>query len=256
MSRYEEKIAGELAEWQMAMQRTPSISNATIRKLQTRINGLLPDRLHRVITKVIKELTRAVLLGAEFTTKPSAEVRSLMDIEEQVKDKINKYTSTATAEGAITGFGGFVSGLADFPLWMSIKMKMLFDIAASYGIDTKDYKERLFILYVFQLAFSSQARRNEIYLIISNWEVQKDKLPSDINSFDWRSFQQEYRDHLDLAKLLQLIPGVGAVVGAYVNHKLTNRLGKTAMNAYRLRRLASDKEDSENQKKDQPKLSE
>ena len=252
MSNYEEKIAGELAEWQVAMQRTPTVSNAAIRKLQTRINGLLPERLHKVITKVIKEMTRAVLFSAEFTTRVSTEVRSLMDIEEQVKEKIKRYTSTATAEGAITGFGGFVSGLADFPLWMSIKMKMLFDIAASYGVDTKDYKERLFILYVFQLAFSSQARRNEIYLIISNWEVQKNKLPSDMNEFDWRSFQQEYRDHLDLAKLLQLIPGVGAVVGAYVNHKLTNRLGKTAMNAYRLRRLM----ESENPKKDQPKLPE
>lgn len=237
MSSYEEKIANEVAEWQIAMQRTPSISNAAIQKFQTRINKLWPSRLRRLITQVIKQMTRAVLFGAEFTTKPNTEIRAVMDIEEQVKEKINRYTSTATAEGAITGFGGFVSGLADFPLWMSIKMKMLFEIAASYGVDTKDYKERLFILYVFQLAFSSQKRRNEIYLVISNWEIQKDKLPSDINSFDWQSFQQEYRDHLDLAKLLQLIPGVGAVVGAYVNHKLTNRLGKTAMNAYRMRRL-------------------
>lgn len=253
MSNYEEKIAKELAEWQVTMQRSPSVSNATIRKIQTKINSILPNRLHQVITKVIKELTRAVLFGADFTTNPSTEIKSMMDIEEQVKDKINKYTSTATAEGAITGFGGFVSGLADFPLWLSIKMKMLFDIAASYGVDTKNYKERLFILYVFQLAFSSQKRRNEIYLIISNWEVQKDKLPTDINAFDWRSFQQEYRDHLDLAKLLQLIPGVGAVVGAYVNHKLTNRLGKTAMNAYRMRRLSSGVKDSEKSKKALPK---
>lgn len=253
MSNYEEKIARELAEWQVTMQRTPSISNATIRRVQTKINSLLPNRLQKVITKVIKELTRAVLFGADFTTKPNAEVRSMMDIEEQVKDKINKYTSTATAEGAITGFGGFVSGLADFPLWLSIKMKMLFDIAATYGIDTKDYKERLYILYVFQLAFSSQKRRNEIYLILSNWEVQKDKLPKDINAFDWQSFQQEYRDHLDLAKLLQLIPGVGAVVGAYVNHRLTNRLGKTAMNAYRMRRLSPEKGASEKSQKGLPK---
>lgn len=239
MSIYEEKIAGELSKWQTAMQRSPSFSHSAVRKLQTRINNLLPNRLQKLITKVVKELTRAVLLGAEYTTRPSAETRSLMDIEEEVKQKINRYTSTATAEGAITGFGGFVSGLADFPLWLSIKMKMLFDIAASYGIDTRDYKERLFILYIFQLAFSSQQRRNEIYLLVSNWEQQKDSLPSDINSFDWHAFQQEYRDHLDLAKLLQLIPGIGAVVGAYVNHKLTNRLGNTAINAYRMRRLVS-----------------
>ena len=50
----------------------------------------------------------------------------------------------------------------------------------------------------------------------------------------------EYRDHIDLAKLLQLIPGIGAAVGALVNYKLTNRLGEFAMNAYRMRIFEED----------------
>ncbi len=62
-------------------------------------------------------------------------------------------------------------------------------------------------------------------------------LPQDINDFDWRSFQQEYRDHIDLAKMAQLIPGIGAVVGLIVNYRMLRRLGDTAMNAYRMRLL-------------------
>ena len=116
---------------------------------------------------------------------------------------------------------------------------MLFSIAATYGFDTNDYKERLFILHVFQLAFSSQHKRNEVFEIIQDWDRRKSGLPQNINDFDWRTFQLEYRDHIDLAKLLQLIPGIGAVVGAVVNHKLTHRLGKMAMNAYRLRLMNS-----------------
>jgi len=57
-------------------------------------------------------------------------------------------------------------GLADFPILLGIKVKMLFEIAALYGYDVKDYKERLYLLYIFQLAFSSQQRRNEVYKII------------------------------------------------------------------------------------------
>jgi hypothetical protein len=87
------------------------------------------------------------------------------------------------------------------------------------------------------LAFFSQKHRNKVYAFIADWENQKELLPDDINQFDWRTFQLEYRDHIDLPKLLQLIPGIGAVVGAYINHKLTNRLGNTAMNAYRMRIL-------------------
>ena len=40
---------------------------------------------------------------------------------------------------------------------------------------------------------------------------------------------------IDLAKLAQLIPVIGAPVGAVVNWRLTTRLATTAMNAYRLR---------------------
>jgi hypothetical protein len=177
-----------------------------------------------------------VLFGAGYTTRKPRTFDSLEVLEEHVRGRIAFYRNTAAAEGAVTGFGGILLGLADFPLWLSLKMKMLFEIAASYGIDTKDYRERVYILHIFQLTFSSQRRRREIFAIIKDWDRVSRELPDDIHKFDWRNFQQEYRDYIDLAKLLQLIPGIGAVVGAYVNHRLTEKLGVMAMNAYRLRR--------------------
>jgi hypothetical protein len=59
--------------------------------------------------------------------------------------------------------------------------------------------------------------------------------PSDLSAFDWRAFQQQYRDHIDLAKLAQLLPVVGAPVGAIVNWRLVEHLGTTAVMAYRMR---------------------
>ena len=52
--------------------------------------------------------------------------------------------------------------------------------------------------------------------------------------------QLEYRDYIDLAKMAQLIPGIGAVVGVVVNYKLIKKLGTTAMNAYRMRLFKKD----------------
>ena len=118
---------------------------------------------------------------------------------------------------------------------------MLFDVTAAYGYSVKDYKERLFLLHIFQLAFSSQQHRRLVYEQMVNWELQKQQLPDDINEFDWRNFQQEYRDYIDLAKMAQLIPGIGAVVGFVVNYKMTQKLGVIAMNAYRLRWLEEGK---------------
>ena len=70
---------------------------------------------------------------------------------------------------------------------------------------------------------------------MTDWEEKCERLPPDISQFDWRTFQQEYRDYIDLAKLLQLVPVIGAAVGAYANHRLTQKLGYFAMQAYRMR---------------------
>jgi hypothetical protein len=45
----------------------------------------------------------------------------------------------------------------------------------------------------------------------------------------------EYRDYLDIAKMLQLLPVVGSIAGGTANHKLMNRLKVNVMNCYRMR---------------------
>ena len=79
-------------------------------------------------------------------------------------------------------------GLADFPIWLTIKMKMLFEIASLYGADLKDYKERVYLLYIFQLTFSSQQHRRKVFDTMDNWTEEAAKLPPDIKDLDWRSF--------------------------------------------------------------------
>lgn len=216
------------------MQRKPSMTGRLTKRMQEKINNIIPEKVHEAITTAFKNTIKAVLTGAKFVSEKPFEHASLETRELRVRDRIDVYRNTSAAEGALTGAGGILLGLADFPLWLTLKMKMMFDIASLYGHDVKDYKERVYILYVFQLAFSGREYRREIYKLVADWDNYSRELPS-YNEFDWRSFQQEYRDYLDLAKFLQLIPGVGAVVGAYVNHKLTEKLGITAMNAYRMR---------------------
>lgn len=237
MGMYEDQMRAELAVWQNKMKEDPSFVNRMSKSLQVRINRAIPEKIHKAITSAIEHMTRAVLTGAGFTTSPGVDGLDLSSREVLVLEKIKFYTNASTAEGAITGAGGILLGLADFPLWLTLKMKMLFEIAAQYGYSVEDFKERIYILNIFQLTFSSQAQRQKLYAQMERWDEVKDKLPSSIDEFDWRTFQQEYRDYIDIAKLLQLIPGIGAAVGAYVNHQLTEKLGHNAMQAYRMRAL-------------------
>lgn len=238
MTLYENQILAELDLWQRRMQKKPSYSSELAKRIQNRINRALPEKIHQAITLAIKQMTRAVFYGAGFTTRAEARPASLESCEKKVLQRIRFYRTTAAAEGAVTGAGGILLGLADFPIWLTLKMKMMFEIASLYGFDTSRYQERVYMLHVFELCFSSPVRRNRVYSTIADWQQHEKTLPSDISKFDWRTFQQEYRDYLDVAKLLQLVPGIGAAVGALVNHRLTTKLGKTAMNAYRMRWLA------------------
>jgi hypothetical protein len=235
MPHYEAAARRELLTWQREMLREPGLFNRAARHLQSKINSYIPERVHEMTTTVIKQMTRAVLTGSHYTTQSPLLRGTLPERELLVKKKIDIYRHTAAAEGGITGAGGFLLGLADFPLLIAIKLKLLFEIAALYGYATEDYQERLYLLHVFQLAFSNDAQRRNVYLRIADWRDQQAQLPGSIHEFDWRTFQQEYRDYIDLPKLAQLLPVIGAPVGFVVNNHLVRRLGTTAMNAYRMR---------------------
>ena len=235
MTGYERIAHRELIAWQKKMLRRPSLANKLSKKLQTKINTWIQEKVHKAITVTLKQMIRGVLFGAKHTSADTLVNASLEVREEAVFKKIDWYGKTARGEGGITGAGGILLGLADFPLLLGIKLKLLFDIAVLYGMDVHDYRERVYLLHIFELAFSSDEHRKKIYLGMIDWEEKRKSLPKDINEFDWRNFQQEYRDYIDLAKMAQLVPVIGAPVGVLVNHRLLKKLGTTAMNAYRMR---------------------
>lgn len=233
MNDYEAKVTEELQKWTRKINKRSSLINRISKKAQTKVNGLIPEKFHEVMTESIKNMVKATLIGSDFLTKKYQSEMTLLERDELVLKKLDAYRKTAVIEGAGTGAGGILLGFADFPLLLSIEMKFLFEAAAIYGFDTNEYSERLFILHVFLLAFSSDDTRKKTFQIIENWEQEKEQLAD----MDWREFQQEYRDYIDLVKMFQLIPGFGAIVGAYANYNLLDHLGETAMNAYRIRLL-------------------
>ena len=234
---YEDIADEELKKWQKKMIRRPSLLNKFSKSIQTKINSWIPEKVHNAITVTIKQMIKGVLFGAKYTAGKPLINMSLLVRENMVRKKIENYKTTAAVEGGVTGAGGILLGLVDFPVLIAIKIKLLFDVAALYGFDVKDYKERVYLLHIFELAFSSDSHRRDVYFEMTDWDNKSRDLPDDINQFDWRNFQQEYRDYLDIAKMAQLIPVIGAPIGFVVNSRLIKKLGITAMNAYRMRLL-------------------
>ncbi|MBM7620759.1 uncharacterized protein (DUF697 family) [Bacillus tianshenii] len=232
---YEQKMLDEVTKWKLQLQKKSTMFQRISKGAQNKVNSMIPEKVHAVMRESIKKMVQATLVGSNITTKNREGINylSLEEKEKLVQEKLDFYKRTAAVEGAGTGAGGILLGLADFPLLLSIKMKFLFEVASIYGYNVKEYEERVYILYIFQLAFSGEDHRRHVLGYLEEWEKNKE----DITELDWQTFQQEYRDYIDLIKMLQMIPGFGAIVGAYANYNFLDHLGKTAVNCYRMRYL-------------------
>lgn len=226
-------LSPDLLAWRADLIQPPGPLNGLARAAQQRINRIIPEKVHAAITTAIEGMTRAMLTGADFATGSPLYDAPLDERRARAAKAIDGWKKTAAVEGGVTGAGGFLMAAADFPLLMSFKIKLLFEIAAIFGHDGTALPERLFILHVFELAFSDGAHRAGALASLDHWDSKPH--PQHLDDFDWRAFQQQYRDHIDLAKLAQFIPVVGAPLGAIVNWRLVEKLGHTAVMAYRMR---------------------
>src|SRR5699024_5872913 len=204
LMNYEDRVYRECIDWQHSMMKRSSIFGRMGKSVQNKINEKIPQKVHDILTESVKQMVKSMLFGSELLQKhePITEL-SLEEREKRIENKIITYRRTATVEGAGTGFGGLWLGLADVPMLLSIKMKFLYDVADMYGYEVRNYSERLYLLHIFQLAFSSETKRIDTFLKLKNWQNTMQSYPS-IESLDWQEFQLEYRDYIDLAKLLQL----------------------------------------------------
>ncbi|MCR2805225.1 EcsC family protein [Paenibacillus soyae] len=239
---YEQKVRHEIAVWEHQLFKPPGWLERTSKTIGTRINNLIPPKVHDVITATIRSIVRTALFGAEYT--PQRSVQRSLDLEQadqEAKQLFSIYQKIAVVEGAGTGAGGLLLNAVDFPALIAIKMKYLFELAHVYGYDTKRFSERIFILKVFQMTFSGPEQRARLLGSIKRWDVEEGLWISDSDyskNMDWETFQKEYRDAIDFRKMLQMVPGIGAVAGAWANYTILEELRESATNAYRLRRLS------------------
>lgn len=229
---YENKALTQALAWRTRQHRRPGVWDRSTRATQDKINNIIPEPVHKAVTAVMKQMTKAIMTGSGWIAGGPRTAGTLEEREKAIYQLMKVYRSTASVEGAVAGAGGFMLAAADLPALMAIKIKMLFEICAAYGFDSRDPAERLFILRIFHLAFSSARQRPAALAAL---EASAPEMEGEAIEIDWRKFQLEYRDYLDLAKLLQLMPVIGAPVGAVANWRLTTHVAKTAVQAYRLR---------------------
>lgn len=146
-------------------------------------------------------------------------------------------TSFSALEGGIMGLLGI--GLPDIPLFLSVIMKTIYEIALSYGFPYDTSEERAYILLLIRAAVAGEEK-----MLSYNKEVDAlgDRLDRGlVVDMDLEEQMKHTADVLSdallTAKFIQGIPLVGAV-GGVVNYTILNRISKYATVKYKKRYLS------------------
>jgi uncharacterized protein (DUF697 family) len=247
LNTYETWVLKELRRFEAEIYKDSQLQGWT-KQIQQRLDGLIPKRVHQSLASALEKGIKGFLAGIHETDdfehryeeRRQQKDKSLHDLVEEAERAIDKYRKIASVEGAGTGFGGLIASAIDFPALISIKLKLLQELALIYGYDTRHFEERLYIITVLQLQFSGKEAKRRTWEALKVW-LEKDQSLKHLSwpQFDWESFYMEYKQSIEVIKLFQIIPGFGAIVGGLANYTYLNDLGKTAMLCYQMRRLKS-----------------
>ena len=67
MTDYTTKVNEELQNWKRNIVKKSRLINRLSKKAQVKVNGIIPEKVHKVITESIKNMVKATLFGSNIT---------------------------------------------------------------------------------------------------------------------------------------------------------------------------------------------
>ncbi len=162
--------------------------------------------------------------------------KHLKKMDKQSNQSMALNQSISMLEGGILGVLGI--GLPDIPIFLSVIIRTIDEIALSYGYPHDTEEEKAYILYVICGAMTKEEKQKE-------YDEKIDFIGKCIDSNIQEYFRlddiiketsQILSSSLLTAKLIQGLPIVG-VIGGAINPTIINRIGKYARLKYKKRYL-------------------
>lgn len=218
------------------------------------LDKLTPKFIQEKIGIAIDELGSYIQTGGQYLIsektifkkfKPDNEVTSLEQVQQlplakmdEIADELkNSRKKVAAIQGATTGIGGIFTLAIDIPVLLGLSLKVLQEIALSYGYNPKDKAERIFIVKCLQFTSSDIVGKKAILedLTDFNAENKNSRIVSQLQG--WREVVMTYRDNFGWKKLFQLVPIAGVIFGAFINRSSIQDVAETGIMMYRKRRI-------------------
>jgi hypothetical protein len=221
------------------------------------LDRITPKFVHDVLGKILDEIGGYIQTGGQYliseenilkqlsSANASSGLLRLEDVSslplqtmDQVAAKLKEsHIQLATMQGATTGFGGIFTLAIDIPALLGLSLKVLQEIALTYGYDPKEKKERIFVVKCLQFASSDFVGKQAILKDLSRFHEGNEERESISQLQGWREVIENYRDNFGWKKLFQLVPVIGILFGAYINRSTIEEVAEAGHMLYRKRRI-------------------
>lgn len=168
-----------------------------------------------------------------------------LEVVDSISDGLNrKYAALAAAEGTVTGLAGAAGIVPDLIALVSLNLRAAGEYATYCGFDVADPDERLFALELLDDVARPSNKTKDVTLapaVRTATRVARTQSTQTLEQIGLMNAIERAARALGLrltgAKLAQIVPVTGAVIGGGFNAYYTTRVCKTAFYLYRERFL-------------------
>lgn len=221
------------------------------------ISSLLAP-VHSVASRVIPEqiveaaLTKACAIGKTLARKgdiiSDGEVESIADLRykdlelsDEIADSVHNWAiGTAASEGFATGMGGAAAMAADISFLITFAFRTIHRIGMCYGYEVKTDDDERFVLGILSVSSANTINERKAALLALKADIRaggfvaRKVLMSDLI----KNLAKQMGINLTKRKMAQLVPLIGAGLGAAMNYSFITDIAWAARRAYQQRWLA------------------
>ena len=195
---------------------------------------------------------RVAAARAAFGEKPDM-WQDLAAADQAAQHYWNWNLGYAAAEGGAAGAAGIFGLAADIPALFTLVIRLIQQISVCYGYDPTKPEERDYVIHILRTGAAGDVKAKlealmflkqleQILLKVSWKKMSAEFAAKQISQLSLlaaaRQFAKSLGINLTKRKALQMVPIIGAIVGASFNATFANDIGRTAFMSYRRRWIA------------------
>ncbi len=260
LTPYERQVQKEIETWRRSAPSLPyQVLSWAMGPVDRIVQQYIPPAFMEQVDHALAQVLTALHDASAWTHtesdvlekahKQGLPVQHIEELREQPLEHLDQLSGSmvtqnalmAAIEGGGAGLGGLALVAADIPLLFTINFRLIQQIGAAYGFPVRGSEYHTLTLTIFNAAASgSAAAREEALRECTVAAVTLEQEAGYRGRRTQRIFQEQNRHlpreivkHLAGRKLGQMIPGVGAAIGAGINYWFTQQTAQTARMLFR-----------------------